>query len=188
MGLTDASGCSRRGRWWGSCAGRGRGAVTRDEGVDVVRRIEHGRAASRRQRPLGGNTCITGRTHTPPATCRVHDATKPCLTNWASCVRRRKLVQARRTLGVVGQRANGISRKAHDDPLRPECTLAGRPQRDAVGGDAGWIMDPLGRRRRQPGHPIVQREASERAGGEDVRPIKLMRGKWRDGSAIILLP
>jgi hypothetical protein len=28
--------------------------------------------------------------------------------------------------------------------------MAGRPQRDAVGGDAGRIMDPHGRRRRQP--------------------------------------
>jgi hypothetical protein len=34
-------------------------------------------------------------------------------------------------------------RQSHDDPRRPESAMAGRPQRDAVGGDAGRIMDPL---------------------------------------------
>jgi hypothetical protein len=38
-----------------------------------------------------------------------------------------------------------------DDPRRPQSAMAGRPQRDAVGSDAGRIMDPRDRCRRQPG-------------------------------------
>jgi hypothetical protein len=57
-------------------------------------------------------------------------------------------------------------KQSHDDPRRPEWALAGRPQRDAVGGDTGRIMDPHGRRRRQPEHPAAaKRGAPEPAGG-----------------------
>jgi hypothetical protein len=63
-------------------------------------------------------------------------------------------------------------KQSHDDPRRPESAMAGRPQRDAVGGDAGRIMDPHGRRRRQPGQvaahqPSAQTRAPKRAGGSN---------------------
>jgi hypothetical protein len=55
-------------------------------------------------------------------------------------------------------------RQSHDDACRHESPMAGRPQRDAVGGDAGRIMDPHGRRRRQLRHAAAaKRGASERA-------------------------
>jgi hypothetical protein len=56
-----------------------------------------------------------------------------------------------------GRAAKPRYKQSHDDPRGPKRAIAGRPQRDAVGGDAGRIMDPLGRRRRQSGYPAVQR-------------------------------
>jgi hypothetical protein len=56
--------------------------------------------------------------------------------------------------------------KAMHDSCRYESPMAGRPQRDAVGGDAGRIMDPHGWRGRQPGDAAAaKRGPPERAAG-----------------------
>jgi hypothetical protein len=60
--------------------------------------------------------------------------------------------------------------QSHDNPRRPEWALAGRPQRNAVGGDAGWIMDPHGRRRRQPDIPRPQKEGRQSVSAGPIDP------------------
>jgi hypothetical protein len=93
--------------------------------------------------------------HTPPATCRVHDATKPRLTSGASCVRCRKLVQAGRTLG-------GVCRTAHDDP--PDACRVAALASARVGEARGRPADASG----LPGSPWdgVRPKAHGRPSGE----------------------
>jgi hypothetical protein len=57
-------------------------------------------------------------------------------------------------------------KQRHDDSCRHDSPIAGRPQRDAVGGDAGRIMDPHGWRGHQPGDAAAaKRGPPERAAG-----------------------
>jgi hypothetical protein len=82
--------------------------------------------------------------------------------------------------GDVGSARKTWYRQSHDDACRHESPMAGRPQRDAVGGDAGRIMDPHGRRRRQPRHAAAaKRGASERARREVFRLIHAQQAHWR---------
>jgi hypothetical protein len=65
-------------------------------------------------------------------------------------------------------RPQDLLQASHDDSCRHESPVTGRPQRNAVGGDPGRIMDPHGRRRRQSGNPAAaKRGASERSGGSN---------------------
>jgi hypothetical protein len=49
-------------------------------------------------------------------------------------------------------------KQSHDDPRRPESAMAGRPQRDAVGGDGSWTRMAGGGV--NPDLPTVQREVA----------------------------
>jgi hypothetical protein len=80
-------------------------------------------------------------------------------------------------------------KQSHDDSCRYESPIAGRPQRDAVGGDTGRIMDRLGRRRRQSGRPSrpgsCRRARAAGSGGMSSRPAAARRKvsppcHWRD--------
>jgi hypothetical protein len=94
----------------------------------------------------------------------------------------------RRRRGAARAVASSMRDKgSHDDegrgPHIPEFALAGRPQRDAVGGDAGRIMDPRGRRRRQPGHPAANQKRGVVGRRRSVggRPALCMLETWEAG-------
>jgi hypothetical protein len=91
------------------------------------------------------------------------------------CVAHRKIRPEARPFGVMKPWSARASRETCYKQSMPLADLNALWPADAnaVGGDAGRIMDPLGRRRRQSGHRAFQRGASELARGQVVRPSDL---------------